>query len=109
MSAPPDPPSDRPDPLIGREFDGLRIEALLGEGGMGTVYRATQLKLNRPVAVKVVQGMSGRQLAECRERFLREALAVARVSHPNIVQVFDVGTVDGAPYISMEYVRGSNL
>ncbi len=110
MAAP--DPLDRPeplDPLVGREFDGLRIEALLGEGGMGTVYRATQLNLNRAVAVKVVQGMTGRQLAECRERFQREALAVARVSHPNIVQVYDVGTVDGAPYISMEYVRGSNF
>ena len=90
------------------EIEGYEIEAVLGRGGMGVVYRAWHLRLNRTVALKMLLAGSyaGREESE---RFLREAQTVAALHHPNIVQVYDVGDVDGRPYFTMEFVEGGNL
>src|SRR5919108_1811467 len=85
-----------------------RVEDVLGRGGMASVYRARDEELGRPVAVKVL----AEHLADTpgfRDRFLREARLAAKLSHPNIVQVFDVGEDEGRPFIVMECVEGSTL
>jgi tetratricopeptide (TPR) repeat protein len=84
-----------------------RIEAELGQGGMGAIYRATDTLLQREVAVKVLSA-SGLG-TEGRARLLREAQAVAKLNHPNIVSVYDAGESDGAPFIVMELVTGESL
>ena len=86
-----------------------RVDALIGRGGMGAVYRARDLRLDRDVAVKVVRGELVAS-PEARDRFQREAQLAARLQHPAIVTVFDYGTLpDGAAYLVMEYVRGEDL
>jgi serine/threonine protein kinase len=85
-----------------------RTEEILGRGGMASVYLARDGELDRPVAVKVL----AEHLADTpgfRERFLREAKLAAKLSHPNIIQVYDVGEEDGRPFIVMECVEGSTL
>jgi serine/threonine-protein kinase len=90
------------------QVPGYRVEALLGHGGMGVVYRAWHLRLDRAVALKML--LAGPcALPEELERFLREAQAVAGLRHANIVQVYDVGDVDGRPYFTMELVEGGDL
>jgi eukaryotic-like serine/threonine-protein kinase len=86
-----------------------RLERQLGHGGMATVYLALDEELDRPVAVKVLApNLAGD--AALRQRFLREARLAARLSHPNVVSVYDAGeTEEGLPYIVMEYVPGSTL
>ncbi len=96
-----------PAELAGR-FPQLAILELLGQGGMGAVYKARQLKLDRIVAVKLLPPEWGRDPAFA-ERFAREARALARLSHPNIVAVHDFGESDGLFYLVMEYVDGANL
>jgi predicted Ser/Thr protein kinase len=96
-----------PADLAGR-FPQLEILELLGQGGMGAVYKARQLKLERLVAVKLLPPEWGRDPAFA-ERFAREARALARLSHPNIVAVHDFGESDGLFYLVMEYVDGANL
>ncbi|MEM8884344.1 MAG: serine/threonine-protein kinase [Planctomycetota bacterium] len=97
-----------PDPLVGRVVDGYRIDEILGRGGMGVVYKATQQSLGRDVAIKVLpeEVLENRQFLD---RFEREVDILARLSHPNIVTVFERGEIDGRPYIAMEYVRGTTL
>lgn len=85
-----------------------KIKRLIGSGGMGDVYLATDIRLDRPVAVKVLK-LSSSSEKEALERFNREAKAVAKLSHPNIVSIFDVGEVDNFNYMVMEYVEGKNL
>jgi eukaryotic-like serine/threonine-protein kinase len=85
-----------------------RLVAPLGEGGMASVYRARDLRLNREVAVKILRDDLTRDPGFL-TRFEREAQVVAGLAHPNIVPVYDVGGEDGAPYIIMEYVRGRTL
>lgn len=97
------PPPSRPPPVTGYEL----LEEL-GRGGMGVVYRARQTKLNREVALKLLRTGALARPAE-RERFLREARAAARLQHPNIVQVFDVGEHAGIPYLALEYSAGGSL
>jgi WD40 repeat protein len=80
----------------------------IGRGGMGIVWRGRQRALNREVAVKTLAG-GGLDNAESRARFRTEAQATARLRHPNIVPVFDVGESDGTPYLVMELVAGRNL
>jgi serine/threonine protein kinase/dienelactone hydrolase len=84
------------------------IISLLGAGGMGEVYRARDLRLERDVAIKVLpRGVLADDAA--RRRFRKEALALAKLSHPNIAAVYDVGEQDGADYLVMEYVPGRSL
>ena len=86
-----------------------RLEEPLGHGGMATVYLARDEELDRPVAVKLLAGSLAGDIA-LRERFLREARLAARLSHPNVVGVYDAGeTDDGRPYIVMEHVDGTTL
>ncbi|MCJ7585681.1 MAG: serine/threonine protein kinase, partial [Anaerolineales bacterium] len=84
-----------------------RIDAEIGQGGMGTVYRAHDTLLDRDVAVKVLN--SSGLGTEGRARLLREAQAVAQLNHPNIVTVYDAGETDGVPFIVMELATGKNL
>ncbi|TDD63975.1 Stk1 family PASTA domain-containing Ser/Thr kinase [Jiangella aurantiaca] len=98
--------SDAP---VGRLLDGrYRIEALLARGGMATVYKATDTRLDRPVALKIMHA----ELAADDDfvaRFINEARAVAQLSDPNVVNVFDQGEDDGAVYLAMEYIHGRTL
>jgi serine/threonine protein kinase len=93
---------------LGRHFPQLEILKLLGQGGMGAVYQARQTKLDRLVAVKILPPEVARDPAFA-ERFTREAQALARLNHPNIVTVHDFGDVDELYYFTMEYVDGHNL
>jgi len=87
---------------------GYEVQGVLGRGGVGVVYQAWHVRLNRPVALKMLLAGPYAQPMEL-ERFLREAEAVAGLRHPNIVQVYDVGDVDGRPYFTMELVEGGSL
>src|SRR5204862_368338 len=95
------------DSLVGRAFGPYDVLEELGRGGMGVVYRAYQATLGRQFALKIFRGALG---SEHGLRFAREGQAAARLGkHPNLVQVFDAGTVDGVPYIAMELVKGEPL
>ncbi len=97
-----------PDPFLGQVLGGCRIDEVLGRGGMGVVYRATQLSLNRPVAIKVLpEEVCGQP--QFVERFRREVDVLSRLSHPNVVTVLERGEVDGRLYVIMEYVQGTSL
>jgi tetratricopeptide (TPR) repeat protein/tRNA A-37 threonylcarbamoyl transferase component Bud32 len=87
---------------------GFEISGELGRGAMGVVYRARQIKLDRLVALKMILP-SARANPGQLARFLTEAEAVARLHHPNIVQIFEVGEHDGTPYFALEYVNGGTL
>jgi serine/threonine protein kinase len=89
----------------GDTFDRYRIEQLLGAGGWGQVYRAVDTRLRRKVALKVLK----KERAAEAPRFLREARAAAALDHPNVVAVYDLGEVDGVPYIAMELAEGKLL
>jgi serine/threonine-protein kinase len=87
---------------------GYEVDAVLGRGGMGIVYKARHLRLNRAVALKML--LAGAYASpEDRQRFGREAKAVAGLHHANIVQVHDVGDHEGRPYFTMEYLDGGSL
>jgi serine/threonine-protein kinase len=90
------------------QVPGYEVEAVVGRGGVGVVYRARHLRLNRPVALKMLLAGPFAQPEEL-QRFLREAQAVAGLRHPNIVQVYDSGDLDGRPYFVMELVEGGSL
>jgi serine/threonine-protein kinase len=87
---------------------GYEVEAVLGRGGMGVVYKARHLRLNRPVALKMLLAGAYAGPHE-RARFQREAESVAGLRHANIVQVYDVGDHEGRSYFTMEYVEGGSL
>jgi serine/threonine-protein kinase len=90
------------------EVPGYDVTGELGRGGVGVVYRARHLRLNRPVALKMLLAGACASRAE-RQRLSREAELVAELRHPNIVQVYDVGDLDGRPYFTMELVEGGSL
>lgn len=95
--------------MIKRVLDQrYELQELIGGGGMADVYRAQDLLLNRPVAVKILHEQF-KSDTEFINKFNREAQAAARLSHPNIVNIFDVGVMDDAHYIVMEYVPGRTL
>ena len=102
------------DTLLGSLIDGrYRIRGRVARGGMATVYTATDERLERTVALKIIhpsqaQGAQA-QLAGFLERFTDEAKTIARLTHPNVVAVYDQGTHGGLPYLVMEYVRGRTL
>jgi serine/threonine protein kinase len=95
-------------PSRGVIAERYRLGALVGSGGMGDVYAAEDLRLGRPVAVKLLRPWLADH-PDARRRFAREARAAARLSHPNVVQVYDYGTDGGAPYIVMELLPGRTL
>ena len=88
--------------------DRYRVERLLSKGGMGAVFEATQLGLDRSVAVKLLLPTLSRD-EKVQERFRREARSVAALRHPNIIQIYDYGISDHGPYIVMEFARGLSL
>jgi len=94
--------------LIGRQIDHYRIDALLGEGGMGAVYRAYDLNLARPVAFKVMHGNLASQ-DEFKARFMQEAQSAAKLNHPSIVTVHYFGASQGLLFMVMSYVPGGSL
>jgi serine/threonine-protein kinase len=101
-------PDQPPDPRLGTEIAGYRIERRIGRGGMGVVYLAEHLTLRRRAAFKLIVP----ELAESegfRERFVREARIAAGLTHPNIVTVYDAGEVGDVLYIAMQYIPGSDL
>ena len=98
------PPSGEHLPLV----PGYKIIAELGRGGMGVVYMARQVELKRLVALKMIlSGAHSDSIA--RKRFRTEAEAVARLAHPNIVSIFEIGEHEGRPFLCLEYVSGGNL
>ncbi len=97
------------DPLVGRLLDGrYRVGRRVARGGMATVYEAVDTRLDRTVAVKILHAGLVED-ADFVRRFQREARSAARLSHPNVVAVFDQGADDGTPYLTMEYVAGRTL
>ncbi|MGA5897741.1 Stk1 family PASTA domain-containing Ser/Thr kinase [Streptomyces venetus] len=97
------------DPLVGQVLDGrYRIDARIAVGGMATVYRAVDTRLDRVLALKVMHPSLAVD-ASFVERFIREAKSVARLAHPNVVQVFDQGNDGSYVYLAMEYVAGCTL
>src|SRR4051794_10198971 len=90
------------------EFGRYRIRRLLGRGGMGAVYEAVHVDLGKRVALKTLSGALGLR-EDARARFLREARAAARLDHPHVVDVSDVGIVDEVPFLIMEYLEGEDL
>jgi serine/threonine-protein kinase len=110
-AAPGDPPAVPPArtaPPGGPAVPGYEVLGVLGRGGMGVVYKARQIALNRVVALKMI--LAGRHAAPTEvARFHREALAIARLQHPNVVQIFEVGECDGLPFFALEYCPGGSL
>ncbi|MGW9244472.1 Stk1 family PASTA domain-containing Ser/Thr kinase [Streptomyces badius] len=97
------------DPLVGQLLDGrYRIEARIAVGGMATVYRAVDTRLDRVLALKVMHPALATDVSFV-ERFIREAKSVARLAHPNVVAVFDQGAEGAYVYLAMEYVAGCTL
>jgi hypothetical protein len=90
--------------IIGTQIAGYRLEELIGRGGMGVVYRAHDLALERPVALKLLAPSLAEDPA-FRERFLVESRLAASLDHPNVVPVYDAGEVEGQLYLAMRYVR----
>src|ERR1700760_2536944 len=93
---------------LGSMFAGCRLEAVAGRGGMGVVYRATQVGLGRPVAVKAVAPELAGD-AEFRKRFTRESHLAASLDHPNVIPVYEAGEADGTLYLIMRWVDGTDL
>ena len=96
------------EPAIGSTLAGYRLDALIARGGMGVVYRATHLALDRPVALKVI----ARHLSSderFRERFLRESRLAASLDHPNVVPVYDAREEDGELIVAMRLIGGGDL
>src|SRR5579859_7256156 len=92
--------------LLGSVVDGrYRLDATLGRGGMGLVYRATHVKLRRPAAVKILHPSLAAS-PDVRSRFDREVLAAGRIKHPNCVETYDSGSLpDGSLYLAMELLE----
>src|SRR4051812_7672544 len=95
-------------PIAVTGVPGYSVEALIGRGGMGEVYRATDERLGRPVALKVLaDGVAGDDRS--RERLLEESRRAASLDHPNVVPVYEAGQADGRLFLAMRYVAGIDL
>ncbi len=100
---------DQVDPLVGQWIGPYKIVALLGEGGMGEVYLAEDVRLGRQIALKLLPAYFGKDEDRLR-RFAQEARAASALNHPNVCVIYEVGeTEDGCHYIAMEYVDGETL
>ncbi|WTE51289.1 Stk1 family PASTA domain-containing Ser/Thr kinase [Streptomyces sp. NBC_01620] len=105
----PSPAFGQGDPIVGQLLDGrYRVDARIAVGGMATVYRAMDTRLDRVLALKVMHPALATD-ASFVERFIREAKSVARLAHPNVVAVFDQGAQGAYVYLAMEYVAGCTL
>jgi pSer/pThr/pTyr-binding forkhead associated (FHA) protein len=106
----PGPPATPPAPGLspGSVFAGCRVEGMIGHGDMGVVYRAEELALRRPVALKLIRPEYSED-ERFRKRFRRESKAAAANDHPNVIPVFDAGDQDGVLYILMRLVEGTDL
>ncbi len=109
----PSPPPDQADdpslgPIAGQTVGGFVVKSLLGRGGMGSVYRANQLSLNRPVALKILLPEYAVRPG-AKERFEREAKVTAALRHPNAIEIYDYGAADGFVYLAMEMLEGQPL
>ena len=102
-------PDIEDDPLIGQTIAGCKIVSKLGEGGMGAVYRAVELSLERTVALKILPQRLVERDQEYVDRFVREAKSAAQLAHPHTVTVHGAGEQEGYHYIKMQYVRGRSL
>jgi eukaryotic-like serine/threonine-protein kinase len=87
------------------DWERYEFQSLLGQGGMGLVYKALDRRLNRTVALKFLRGDD----EQMTQRFLQEARAQSRIDHPNVCKVYEVGEVEGMPYIAMQYIAGETL
>src|SRR5262249_12718243 len=94
--------------LLGQKIPGYQLVEKLGQGSMGTVYKARQLSMNRPVAIKVLQPRLAAN-REFLERFVREARLAAKLSSNHVVQAIDVGSAGKIHYFVMEYVEGTTI
>ena len=112
MAGHPDVPAVRcpslAQPVPGTILAGHRVEAMVGRGGMGVVYRARHCRLGRVAALKVIAPELAGD-ASVQRRFLEEAVAAASFEHPNVVPVYDAGESHGIPYLAMHYVHGMDL
>jgi len=97
-----------PDTLIGQTISHYRILKKVGEGGMGVVYKARDLHLDRLVALKLLP-MERLTDTVRRQRFVQKAKAASALNHPNIIHVYDVTEEQGTPFLAMEYVSGRML
>src|SRR3990167_6009469 len=93
----------------GEVIGGCRLDKKLGQGGMGSVYLATQLSLERPVALKILSPELAQTGRDFIARFRREARAVATLGHPGVIEVHDMGEDQGFFYIIMEFADGGSL
>lgn len=102
-------PTHNDSTVTGAVFEGrFRVDSLIGEGGMGRVYKGVQLSVGRPVAIKVLH-QEFSQTESLRQRFMREARLISSFTHPNTVRLYDFGETDGHLFIAMEYVEGVPL
>src|SRR5215471_1908025 len=95
-------------PQVPASLGPYEIKGVIGAGGMGVVYQGWDAQLNRSVAVKTLKPELAKEPAFC-ERFLREARAVASLSHPNVTQIYFIGEEDGCPFFAMEFLEGKPL
>jgi serine/threonine protein kinase len=96
------------DKFIGKQFDEYQIDSLLGQGNMANIYLASDIRLGRKAAIKVIS-RGFQKDEEYIVRFEREARAIAQLSHPHIVQLYRYGEVDGVLYMAMQYIEGASL
>jgi serine/threonine-protein kinase len=101
--------SDGPDPLVGTDIDVYRVDALLGQGGMGLVYYAHHRDLHRPCALKVLLPQLAAQERDYVDRFQNEGRAAASLVHPNVITIHAVGEERGYYFLEMEFVPGRSL
>lgn len=101
-------PAEQSSDLVGRRLGHYRVDGVIGRGGMSTMYRATDVRLGRTVALKIMATDLADD-AEFRERFVDEARNTSAIDHPHIVPLYDFGDLDGSLFLAMRYVEGDDL